>query len=132
MLHPAPRSVRHTISPRTARWLWIVAVLDMMAVAWMLAAGPWLDHASQFTTAVTLGGRSPVVLGLALTGFTLLVGLGIATHGFSSATRTQFALLVVAVAVSVVSLAGGLSAILLVLTGAFVLGLVARPMFRRR
>lgn len=131
MLHPAPRSMRRALSPRTARWLWVVAMLDMVAVAWMIAAGRWLDHASQFTTAFTLGGRSPVVLALALTGFALLIGLGIATHGFSSATRTQFTLLVVAVAVSVVCLAGGLSAILLVLTGAFVLGLIARPLFRR-
>lgn len=131
MLHPAPRPPRHTLSPRTTRLLWIVAVLDMMDVAWMIAAGAWLDQASSPWTAITLGGRSQVVLALAAAGFVLLVGLGIATHGFNSATTIQLALLVVAGAISVVALAGALSAILLVLTGAFVVGLVFRPILRR-
>ena len=132
MLQRDPRrAARVALPPRAIRVLWIVAVLDMMAVAWMVAAGEALDGSSTFRIA-TLGGRSPLVLGLALGAFLLLTVLAVITDGFSSATRLQLGLTVVACAVSVGALAGALSVLLLLVTGALVLGFVARPLRGRR
>jgi hypothetical protein len=72
-----------TLSERTTRILWIVAVLDMMAVAWMIAAGDWLDQkTSGFAEVITLGGHHRLVLILAAVGFVMLAGLAVLTDGF--------------------------------------------------
>jgi hypothetical protein len=127
MLQPVPpASDRITLSARTARCLWVVAVLDMVGLAWMLALGDWLDDASSVTAVMTLGGRHLLVLGLAGAGFLLLMALAWPTHGFREASRVQLGLVILGCAVSIVALAGGLSTLLLVLTGALVLGFVAR------
>lgn len=117
--------------PRAAPWLWSAAVLDMAAVAWMFAAGDWLDHASRVTTVMTLGGHHRLVLVLASVGFVMLTGLAALTRGFTSANRGHVAFIIIAGAVSVVALAGALSVIVLVLTAALVLGFAARPLVRR-
>jgi hypothetical protein len=133
MLQADPRRRPHVaLSRRANRLLWIVAVLDMMAVAWMIAAGDKLDDASTLGAIATLGGRPAVVLGLALGGFLLLTALAVVTDGFSSASRLQLGLAIGACALSVVALAGALSVFLLLITGALVLGFVARPLRRRR
>jgi hypothetical protein len=120
------------LSERTARCLWIVAVLDMMAIAWMIAAGDWLDQrTSGFAEVITLGGRHRLVLILAAVSFLMLAGLAVPTEGFTAAGRLEIALLVVASTISVVALAGALSAILLLVLAALLLGFAGRLLFRR-
>ena len=125
------KSARTHLSERAARRLWVLAILDMVVVAWMIAAGPWLDRASTVTTVITLGGRHWLVLAMASAGFVLMVGLAIVTQGYMTVTRLQRALITLACAVSVVALAGALSTVLLMITAALVLGLALRPIFRR-
>jgi hypothetical protein len=124
-------STRRALSERTARLLWVVAVLDMMAVAWMIAAGDWLDQqTSGFAEVITLGGNHRLVLILAAAGFLMLAGLAMVTDGFSFASRLEIALLTVAGTISVVALAGALSAILLLGAAALLLGFAGRLLFR--
>jgi len=110
-----------------ARALWAVAVLDMAEVAWVLVLGDWLDNASPITSVMTLGGRHNLVLGLAAAGFLLLMALAWPTQGFREAGRIQLGLIIVGCTVSIVALAGALSALVLVLIVAFALGLLFRP-----
>lgn len=126
-----PASAPVMVVTRAAPWLWAAAVLDMVAVAWMIVAGTWLDHASPVTTVMTLGGHHRLVLVLALIAFVMLGGLAAVTRGFTAANRLHVALITVACTMSVVALAAALSVILLILTTALVLGFVARPRSRR-
>ena len=64
-----PQRMPVRLSKRTARRLWIVAALDMVAVAWMIAVGTWLDQTSRLTKVITLGGHHALVLIMALVGF---------------------------------------------------------------
>ena len=132
MLRPAPKQpTKVTLSERAGRWLWIVAVLDMMAVAWMIAAGDWLDQmTSGFAEVITLGGHHRLVLILAAVGFVMLAGLAVMTDGFTSAGRLEIGLITVACTISVVALAGALSAILLLVVAALMLGSAGRLLFR--
>ncbi len=130
MLQPRQRFPLPPVG-RAAPWLWGLAVLNMVAVAWMVAAGSWLDHASPLTTVMTLGGHHRVVLGLAVVAFVMLTVLAIATHGFTSAQRHHVALIVLASAVSVVALAGAMSVIMLLLVLALIGGLLGRLLSRR-
>ena len=123
--------VKVMLSERTTRCLWIVAVLDMMAIAWMISAGDWLDQQTfGFAEVITLGGRHRLVLILAAVGFLMLAGLAVLTEGFTSAGRLQLALLTIAGTISVVALAGALSAILLLVLAALLLGFAGRLLFR--
>ena len=120
------------LSERTARCLWIVAVLDMMAIAWMIAAGEWLDQkTSGFAEVITLGGHHWLVLILAAVGFLMLAGLAVLTEGFTSAGRLEIGLLTIASTISVVALAGAMSAILLLVVAGLLLGFAGRLLFRR-
>jgi hypothetical protein len=132
MLRQTPQGpTKVVLSERTARCLWIVAVLDMMAVAWMIAAGDWLDQkTSGFAEVITLGGHHLLVLILAAVGFLMLTGLAVLTEGFTSASRLQIAFLAIAGTISVVALAGALSAILLLVIGTLLLGFAGRLLFR--
>ena len=121
--------VRVELAPRVRWLLWIVATLDVALLAWVFSVGAWLDT-SPLTSAVTLGGRHELVLGLAAAGFLMLAGLAIITDGFSSANRIQVGLTVLAGLVSVIALAGALSTLLLLATGAIVMGFVLRPLRR--
>ena len=119
------------LSERTARRLWVVAVLDMMAVAWMIAAGDWLDQrTSRFAEVMTLGGHHLLVLILAAVGFLMLAGLAVLTDGFTSAGRLEIALLTIACTISVVALAGALSAVMVLVTAALLLGFGGRLLIR--
>jgi hypothetical protein len=62
MLRPGPQPTRVALSQRASRRLWVVAVLDMTAVAWMIAIGNWLDKTSRLTAVITLGGHHLLVL----------------------------------------------------------------------
>ena len=90
-------------------WLWAVAVLDMMAVAWMIAAGDWLDQTKGFLAVVTLGGHPWLVLIMAAVGFVMLAGLAVLTDGFTAASRLEIGLVTIACAISVIAVAGALS-----------------------
>jgi hypothetical protein len=105
--------------------------LDMMLAATIIATRPLLDRPSTLTSVITLGGRPQLVLGLALGAFVLLTALAVSTDGFASANRVQAGLASFGCAVSIVALAGALSAILLLVTGGLLLGFVARPLRRR-
>ena len=132
MLRQSPQGpTKVMLSERTARCLWIVAVLDMMAIAWMIAAGDWLDRQTfGFAEVITLGGRHWLVLILAAVGFVMLAGLAVLTEGFTSAGRLEIAFLTIAGTISVVALAGALSAILLLVVGGLLLGFAGRLLFR--
>ncbi len=112
--------------PNRARWLWLVVMLDMALVAWMMAAGDWFDETSRLTAVATLGGRHKLVLTLALLGFAMLAGLALVTDGFTHGNKVEVALLIAACLISVAALAGALSALLLLILGAVLLGFAAR------
>ena len=101
--------------------LWALVALDVMVVAWMLAAGEWLDGRM---SVVTLGGHHLVVLWLAVSGFALLAGMALLTGGFTVARRWHLLLVVLSALVSVVALAGVLSVLLLVVLAVFLLALL--------
>src|SRR5690348_7857454 len=101
--------------------LWALMALDVMVVAWMLAAGEWLDRAM---SVVTLGGHHLVVLWIAIYGFALLAGTALVTGGFAVACRWHLPVIVLSVLVSVVALASVLSVLLLVVLAVFLLTLL--------
>jgi len=101
--------------------LWALVALDVMVVAWMLAAGEWLDARM---SVVTLGGNHLVVLWLGVSGFALLAGMALLTGGFTVARRWHLLLIVLSALVSVVALAGALSVLLLVVLAVFLLALL--------
>ena len=127
----SPPRVRITLSRRASTLLWTTMAMDMMLAATIVATRPLLDRPSTLTSVVTLGGHPRQVLGLALGAFVLLAALAVAMDGFVSATRVQLGLACFGCAVSIVALAGALSAILLLVTGGLLLGFVARPLRRR-
>lgn len=127
---PRPR-VRITLSRRASTLLWLTMALDMMLAALIFGAGSILERPSTFTAVVTLGGHPQLVLGLALGAFGLLAALAVTTDGFALATRVQIGLACLGGAVSIVALAGAVSAVLLIVTGGLLLGFVARPLRRR-
>ena len=106
-------------------------MLDVMAIAWMLAAGEWLDQTSRLTEVVTLGGHHQLVLILAVGGFVMLAGLAVATDGFTHAGGPQPVLITLACMISVVALSGAISVILLLAAAALLLGFVGRLLLRR-
>jgi hypothetical protein len=100
--------------PKAAHfWLWSVASLDMVAIAWLIAAGDPFDQSSRLMRVITLGGHYRLVLIMAMASFALLAGLAPLTRAFSRATDIEFALLILACIASVIALAGALSVILL-------------------
>jgi hypothetical protein len=109
------------IEARRQLVLWALMALDVMVVAWMLAAGEWLDSTM---SVVTLGGHHLVVLWLAVSGFALLAATALLTGGFAVARRWHLPVIVLSVLVSVVSLAGVLSVLLLVVLAVFLLTLL--------
>jgi hypothetical protein len=125
------RATRTALSERAARRLWIVAMLDMIGVAWMIAAGDWFDKTSKLTSVITLGGHHKLVLAMALLGFVMLAVLALLTDGFTAANRFHIALIVTACVISVIALAGALSAILLLALTALLLGTGIRLLLRR-
>lgn len=131
MLRRSPQRMPVRLSKRNGRRLWIVTALDMVAVAWMIAVGTWLDQTSRLTAVITLGGHHVLVLIMALVGFTLLAGGAVVTNGFRSANKVGLTLITAGCIVSVATLAGALSILLLSMLAALLLGFLARMFLGR-
>jgi hypothetical protein len=122
------RELAGPISGRYQLVLWALVALDVMVVAWMLAAGEWLDSRM---SVVTLGGHHLVVMWLAVSGFALLAGMALLTGGFAVARRWHLLVVVLSALVSVVALAGVLSVLLLVVLAVFLLALLGAAFIGR-
>ena len=119
-----------SLPDRARRLPWALAGLDVMAAAWMISAGDWLDRQSHVSAVITLGGHHLVVLWLAVVGFGILAVLAPLTGGFAGVTRSQVVALSVAGVVSVVALAGIVSVAALVVGVALLVTLVGRSLIR--
>jgi hypothetical protein len=131
MLRPPPERRPVRLSKRNARRLWLLAALDMMGVAWMIALGNWLDQTSALTKVITLGGHHVLVLVMALVGFLMLASGAVLTNGFRSASTLRLILITAGCVISVAALAGALSVVLLLMLGALLLGFLARMFLGR-
>ncbi len=107
-----------------ARRVWVLMLLDVMAVAWMVSAGRWFDQG--LLSVVTLGGHPRLVTALATASFVLLACLTVSTGGFERASTAEIVLVVIGCLLAVVALAGLFSLVLLVVCGGVLLGLLAR------
>jgi len=131
VLQKAPRQgVAEPISipGRTRLLLWGLVLGNVMVVAWMLAAGDGLDRSA---SVVTLGGHHVVVLWLAVAGFALLGAMALLTGGFAVASRGQVPFVVLSALVSVVALAGVLSALLFVVIAVLLVTLLGAAFLGR-
>jgi hypothetical protein len=126
MLRKVPSSM--ALPGRFQLVLWVLAVLDVMVVAWMLSAGDWLDRSAPV---VTLGGHHVIVLWLAVAGFVLLGVMALLTGGFTVARRELVPFVVLSALVSVVALAGVLSAVLIVVLAVLLLTLLGAAFLGR-
>ena len=131
MLRPGSQRMPVRLSKRTARRLWLVTALNMVAVAWMIAVGNWLDQTSRLTKVITLGGNHVLVLIMALVGFLVLASGAVVTNGFRSASKLGLTLITAGCIISVATLAGALSLLLLFMLGALLLGFLARMFLGR-
>jgi hypothetical protein len=131
MLRPPPQRTPVRFAKRTARRLWILAALDMVAVAWMIAVGTWLDRTSRLTAVITLGGHHVIVLIMAIAGFLMLASGAVLTNGFRYASKLRLTLITAGCVISVAALAGALSVLLLSTLGALLLGFLARMFLGR-
>ena len=129
MLHRDP-GTHVQLSGRVRRVPWVLAGLDVMAAAWMISAGDWLDHTSRVTAVITLGGHHLVVLWLAVVGFAVLAVLAPLTGGFAELGPVHVVALSVAGVVSVVALAGVASVVALVVGVVLLLALLGRAFLR--
>jgi hypothetical protein len=131
VLQRDPGTETHVSLPDRARRLpWALAAFDVMAAAWMIAAGDWLDQTSRVTSVVTLGGHHLVVLWLAVLGFAILAVLAPLTGGFAELNRIQVVALSVAGVVSVVAVAGVASVAALVVGSVLLVALLGRALLR--
>jgi hypothetical protein len=131
VLRPGPQRRLARLSKRTARRLWLVSALDMVAAAWMIAVGTWLDQTSRLTRVITLGGHHTLVLIMALVGFLTLASGAFVTNGFRTATKLGLTLITAGCIISVATLAGALSLVLLLILAALLLGFLARMFLGR-
>jgi hypothetical protein len=100
----------------------LAAALDAVTLAWMLAAGSWLDSCLPCRVA-TLGGHRVVVIVLASVALVTLGVLALLTEGFTKSTPEEAGVLAVARVVSLIASAGLLSVAFL---GGFLLWLITR------
>jgi hypothetical protein len=118
------------LSERTRKKLWMLLVLDIVAVPWMLTFGSWFDETSKLTSVATFGGHHGLVLALAILGFVMLTGLALSTDWFNETHGLDRALTVVASVISILAVAGVLSVVLLLVLGALLFGFVGRLLVR--
>lgn len=128
MLRPAPHWTR---AQREFRFvdghrLWWLALLDAVAVAWMFAAGGWVDRHGGELTVVTLGGHHEAVIGLALVSFALLATIAVTSDGFVSMSGIELSGVTVAGLLTIVALAGLLAVVVAVAGIGLFVGLMAR------
>jgi hypothetical protein len=126
MLRGSPERMPVRLSKRNARRLWLVTALNMVAISWMIAVGTWLDYTSKLTRVITLGGHHALVLIMALVGFLVLASGAVVTNGFRYANKLGLTLITAGCLISVAALAGALSALLLLMLAALLLGFLAR------
>jgi hypothetical protein len=112
--------------------LWMLAIADVMTVAWMLSAGEWLDRSSPVTAVVTLGGHHRVVLWLAVAGFASLALLTVLTEALTVVRRIHVPFIVVSALASAAALSGMLSIVLLVVGAVMLTALVGGALFGGR
>ena len=109
-------------TPYSPTRLWILMATDLMAMIWMQAVGPWLDHTSRLTATATLGGHHLVVLAIAGAGFAMLVVVALLTNGFTETSpRLTFATNVACI-LSVVALTGLIAFVLAALLSRLLFG----------
>lgn len=127
MLRQAPYWVRaREFVAVGAHRLWWLEVLNAVAVAWMVAAGGWLDqHAGQLTV-VTLGGHHEAVIGLAAASFVLLAIVAVTSNGFAALSQVELVTVTVAGLLTIVALAGLLAVVVAVVGIGFFVGLMVR------
>jgi hypothetical protein len=119
-----------SLPDRARRLPWALAGLDVMATAWMISAGDWLDSQSRVTAVITLGGHHLVVLWLAVLGFGILAVLAPLTGGFAELNRLQLVALSIAGVTSVVAVAGVASVAALVVGTVLLIALLGRALLR--
>jgi hypothetical protein len=107
------RPKRNPLSKGAQLWLWVVMILDVVAIASMCSGGDWLDQTSALSRLATMGGHHRLILIMAVISFVMLAALAPLTLAFSRATDFELSLLSLACVISVAGLAGALSAILL-------------------
>lgn len=118
------------ISTSGRRTLWSLALLDVMAIAWMLAAGDWFDRTSRLTSVVTLGGHHALVLWLAGAGLVALLVAAAMTGGFLWAGPVARGAIAVAGGVSAIAV-GGIVSIAALVAGSVVMVAVLGRAFVR-
>jgi|GEM_PF-2905389 len=121
---PAP------ISNAGRRALSALAVLDVMTISWMLAAGEWFDNTSRLTSVVTLGGHHEFVLWLAAGGLGMLLATAMLTSGFVAASPIMRGAVVVACGASAIAV-GGMVSLAALVAGAVVLAALLGRAFVR-
>jgi len=121
---------RVSLPDRARRLPWLLAAVDVMAAAWMIAAGDWLDRTNRVTSVITLGGHHLVVLWLAVLGFGILAVLAPLTGGFAELNRIHLVALSLAGVLSVVAVAGIASVAALVVGTVLLVALLGRAFLR--
>jgi hypothetical protein len=91
---------------------------------------PWPAHPA-VTRAVTLGGHHTLVLIMALVGFLTLASGAFVTNGFRTANKLGLTLITAGCIISVATLAGALSLLMLLILAALLLGFRARMFLGR-
>ena len=128
MLQPAPHRMRPQREFRfvDGHRLWWLTLLDAVAVAWMVAAGGWVDQHGGELTVVTLGGHHEVVIGLAVVSFLLLAAVAVTSDGFVALSRIELTVVTVAGLLTIVALAGLLAVVVAVVGIGFFVGLMVK------
>lgn len=124
MLQRTPPPAQRPLPPRATRWIWLVAAMNCLNVAWVTAAGAWFDRQDRWLATATWGGHHRLVLGLAvaaLAGFGLLVPV---TAGFTRATRLQEGIIAVTVFAALVAIGGVMAVAVPVVVVVMLAGLV--------
>jgi hypothetical protein len=122
------RPKRKPLTKAATLWLWSVAVLDMVGIAWLIPYSDSFDQASMLSQAITLGGHPRLILIMAVAGFGILAGLAPLTRAFCRATDLECTLLILACVISLVALAGAASAILLLVLVCVLAGILLVPL----
>jgi hypothetical protein len=128
VLRPAPHWTRaqREFSFVDGHRLWWLTLLDLVAVAWMVAAGGWVDQHGGELTVVTLGGHHEAIIGLALVSFALLAAVAITSDGFITLSGVEMTIVTVAGLLTIVALAGLLAVVVAVVGIGLFVGLMAR------
>lgn len=128
MLRPAPHWIRarREFTLVDGHRLWWLTLLNAVAVAWMVAAGGWVDQHAGELTVITLGGHHEAVIGLAAVSFAFLAVVAVTSDGFATLSGVELTVVTVAGLLTIVALAGLLAVVLAVVGIGFFIGLMVR------